>query len=126
MLLVHYKYTSADAAGVCIGDLYEVCGQAQKSIRWRHYVADMFRRLIRRERNRTQKYGFSGFIVGDGEALYRLQDEARLLQPEFTIAISQPGLSKSQASDAQLHVLGSTDVYVREVAAAGFAVYGDA
>jgi superfamily II DNA or RNA helicase len=126
VMLVHCKYTSADTAGARIGDLYEVCGQAQKSIRWRHYRPDMFQRLIRRERNRTQKHGYTGFMVGGGEALYRLQDAARLLQPEFTIAISQPGLSQSGASQSQLQLLGSTEVYVREVGSAAFEVYCDA
>lgn len=125
VMLVHCKYTSSDTAGARVADLYEVCGQAQKSIRSRHYLPEMFQRLIRRERNRTQKHAYSGFVVGTGEALYRVQDQSRLLRPEFTIAISQPGLSQSGASADQMQLLGTTEVYVREVAAAEFEVFCD-
>lgn len=126
VLLVHCKFAAAsDESRVQVADLYEVCGQAQKSVRWRHYVPDMFNRLVRRERRRSQHHGYSGFIAGDGAALYKLRDESRLLRPDFTIAIAQPGLSKSRASEAQRHLLGSTELYVAEVAAAGFKVFCD-
>lgn len=123
--LVHCKYSSKSSKGTRVEDFYEVCGQAEKSIRWRQYVDDMFRRLIRREQNRNTKYGRSGFERGTGGDLYRLQDEARLLKPAFTVAIAQPGLSKKKASKPVLHLLASADTYIREVAAADFVVFCD-
>jgi superfamily II DNA or RNA helicase len=126
VLLVHCKWTSVGPAGARLSDLYEVCGQAQKSIRWRHYVPDMFDRLIRRERDRLKRSGVSGFMAGDGADLYALQDAAGLLRPDFSIAIAQPGLSKARANLGQLHLLGSTEVYIHEVAAAKFIVVCDA
>jgi hypothetical protein len=122
VLLAHCKYAMHGTAGARVEDLYELCGQAQKSVRWRHYVDDMLRRLIKRERNRHKRLGRGGFEIGTGEDLYRLQDELRLLRPEFTIMIVQPGLSRRGVSHAQLHLLATTELYVSEVAAARFEV----
>lgn len=121
VFLVHCKYSSEDEPGARVADLYEVCGQAQKSVRWRHYITEMFRRLIRRERRRSQRQA-SGLMVGDGAALYSLADAARLLRPAFTIIVAQPGLSKAKATTPVLHILGSTEVYLSEVAGARFEV----
>jgi hypothetical protein len=123
VLLVHCKFSSKPKLGSRVEELYEVCGQAQKSIRWRHFVDDMFLRLIRRERHRNQTYSYSGFERGTGDDLYRLHDESRLLKPIFTIAIAQPGLSKAVARPPVLHLLASTETYIREVAAADFQVF---
>lgn len=120
--LVHCKYSLKQTPGGRVADLYEVCGQTQKSVRWRRSTEIMFRRLIYRERNRLNRQGRSGFIVGDGNTLYRLQERARLLKPDFSMVIAQPGLSKSMVSSQQLDLLGSTEVYVHEVANASLHV----
>jgi superfamily II DNA or RNA helicase len=122
VLLVHCKYSHADTPGARLADLYEVCGQAQKSARMRHYPAAMFQQLIRRETQRVQKHGRSGFVQGDINTLYRLHDESPRLRPSFAISIAQPGLSKAEASEEQLHLLAGTEVYVRESAKARFEV----
>jgi hypothetical protein len=106
VLLVHCKYSSQDFSGSRVEDLYDVCGQTQKSIRWRHYVDDMLARRIKREQRRVQRDQYSGFHVGDGNDLYRLRDEAYRLRPAFTIAIAQPGVSKQVVSQEQLHLPG--------------------
>lgn len=126
VLLVHCKYSSEDFSGSRVEDLYDVCGQTQKSIRWRHYVDDMLARLIKREQRRVQRDQYSGFHVGDGNDLYRLRDEAYRLRPAFTIAIAQPGVSKRVVSQEQLHLLAGTEVYLSEVAVADFAVWCNA
>jgi len=41
--LQHCKFSSADAAGARVKDLYEVCGQAQKSIKWRERIPKMIK-----------------------------------------------------------------------------------
>lgn len=122
VMLVHCKYSSEQTPGGRVEDLYEVCGQTQKSIRWRRSIELLFRRLIQRERNRLGRHGRSGFIIGDGSALYRLEERARLLRPEFCMVIAQPGLSKGVVSSQQLDLLASTEVYLHEVAYASLRV----
>jgi len=120
--LVHCKRSSEPEPGGRVADLYEVCGQTQKSVRWRRNTEALFRRLIHRQRSRMGWQGKTGFIVGDGNALYRLEERARRLKPDFGMLIAQPGLAKRMASRRQLDLLGSTEVYLCEVASASLRV----
>lgn len=122
ILLVHCKFSSEDQPGARVADLYELCGQAQKSAKWRHHNSLLFRHLVRRERNRNQKYGRSGILHGSGETLYRLEEAAPVLRPEISVVVAQPGLSKRRASPAVAQLLASTDLYLRETASARFRV----
>jgi superfamily II DNA or RNA helicase len=123
VMLTHCKYSSRDDPGARVIDLYEVCGQAQRSTVARSRVPEMFQKLIRREQNRFTRHSQSGFEIGDAATLYRLQDESPLLRASFTIAIAQPGLSQASADENQLQLLAATEVYVREVAKADFKVF---
>lgn len=122
-MLVHCKFSSEDDPGARVKDLYEVCGQAQRSTVRRAHPAATFQNLIRRERNRQQRYDRDGFEVGNMTELYDLQDASERLRPRFTIAIAQPGLSKARAGNDQLELLAATELYVRQVAKADFLVF---
>ena len=123
VMLTHCKFSSEDQPGARVADLYEVCGQAQRSTVSRAYPQVMFQKLISRERGRVQRHQRHGFEVGDISALYRLEDDSHRLTPSFTIAIAQPGLSKKLVAENQLQLLASTEIYIREVAKADFQVY---
>lgn len=122
ILFAHCKFSSEDAPGARVADLYELCGQAQKSARWRHHNSLLFRQLARRERNRNRKYGRTGLMVGTGETLYRLEEAAPLLRPRIEVVIAQPGLSKTRFSSTTAQLLASSDLYLRETASAYFRV----
>jgi hypothetical protein len=121
--LIHCKYSAGDQPGARVADLYEVCGQAQKSARRRHNIGLFFHELLRRERSRFNRYGKTGLQLGEPSDLYALQDEARLLRARFEICVAQPGLSKANVSVSQLELLGATEVYLRESAYADFEVF---
>jgi superfamily II DNA or RNA helicase len=123
VLLVHCKYSSEDQPGYRVGDLYEVCGQAQKSVNWRRNIPLLFRNLERRERGRRQAGAPTGFQVGTAPSFYQVEEKARHLRSSFTMAIAQPGLSKASVSKQQLELLASTEVYVRETANAPLMVF---
>ena len=122
-MLVHCKFSSEDDPGARVEDLYEVCGQAQRSTVRRVHPTATFQNLIRRERSRQQRYDRDGFEVGSMTDLYDLQDASERLRPRFTIAIAQPGLSKARAGNNQLELLAATELYVRQVAKADFCVF---
>lgn len=118
VLLVHCKYSSSDTPGHRVEDLYEVCGQANKSVKWKRNTGVFFRNLIRREKKRLKTRGRSGFEKGNAQVLSELAERARLLKPTFAISLAQPGVSKAEVSKEQLELLASTEVYVHETALA--------
>ena len=112
--LVHCKYSKSDKAGVRVGDLYEVCGQAQKSVFWRSEISKLFQRLKFREQERQKKYSVSRFEKGDLQKLEELRRHSRSLYPKFHIYIVQPGLETSKVSPQILDLLGATELYLSE------------
>jgi superfamily II DNA or RNA helicase len=120
--LVHCKYSSNPVPGARVEDLYEVCGQAQRSTHHRQHVNEMLRNLVRRETNR-QKKGRNGFLVGDSETLLDIRDWAQYRRSRLHVTIAQPGLSIEAAEERHLLLLSSVDVYVKEVAYGDFDVW---
>lgn len=112
--LVHCKYSHGDSPGARVADLYEVCGQAQKSIMWRRSdLRPFFKTLEDRARRKSARTGVNPFEVGDLRKLYEIQDRSLILRRRMEIAIVQPGLSASGASTQQLDLLASTQAYLR-------------
>jgi superfamily II DNA or RNA helicase len=112
--LVHCKYSGGETAGARVKDLYEVCGQAQKSIMWRRSdLGPFFRTLDDRARKKQKREGVSPFEVGGIKKLYEIRDQAVVLRRRMEIVIAQPGLSIAQATTQQLDLLASTQAYLR-------------
>jgi superfamily II DNA or RNA helicase len=112
--LVHCKFSHEAVPGARVADLYEVCGQAQKSIMWRRSdLGPLFRTLDDRARKKQRRDGVSPFEVGDIKKLYGIRDRARVLRRRVEIVIAQPGLSRSKASTQQLDLLASTQAYLK-------------
>ncbi len=112
--LVHCKYSRADTPGARVADLYEVCGQAQKSIMWRRGdLRPFFRTLEARARQKQRRDGVNPFEVGDIKKLYEMQDKALVLRRRMEMVIVQPGLSASKATTQQLDLLASTQAYLK-------------
>lgn len=121
LVLAHCKYSSDSQPGARLGDLYEVCGQAQKSHKARSEVELVLRKLIRREHRRRNR-GSSGMLVGDLTDLYNLLAEARLLDHQVTVVVAQPGASRSQLQRSHLELLGCTQLYLSQTYNSAFRV----
>jgi hypothetical protein len=115
--LFHCKYAHGSEAGVRVGDFYEVCGQAQKSVHWRSEIKRLFVRLKLREEQRQRSYNVSRFEKGDLQKLDELRRRSRVLLPKFHIYIVQPGLKVIDAKDTVLDLLGATELYLGETLA---------
>ena len=120
--LFHCKYSKKDSAGVRVNDFYEVCGQTQKSVSWRHNFPHIFDRLKHREDHQLEKYNVSRFIKGDMEKLIELRRRSRELLPEFGYFIVQPGLDSSKIDSDIMDLLGATEDYVMETTAGSLKV----
>jgi len=124
--LFHCKYMHGEEPGARLADLYEVCGQAQKSVIWKEEVERMFRRMRSRETARTQRAQASRFERGSLSGLATLARKARTLVPVFHIFVVQPGISRTAVSRAQLDLLAVTELYLRETYDIPFGVIGSA
>lgn len=110
----HCKYSGGDNPGARIKDLYELCGQAQKSVRWLDKPRDLFTHLLRREPRRRNGNESTRFEVGTKRDLLRIREKTELQRVNLRVAIVQPGLSKAGASNEQRELLAVTEHYLLE------------
>lgn len=90
--LVHCKYSGGPTPGARVADLYEVCGQAEKSVAWRRSdLGPFFKQLARRAQLMHQRTGTSPFEVGYAAGLLLLQAQAQVLRRRMEIVIVQLG-----------------------------------
>ncbi|MCW2853387.1 MAG: box helicase, partial [Nocardioides sp.] len=122
VVLVHCKFAHGGTVGRRLVDLYELCGQAQKSSAWRRHPENMVRKLLARERRRVVQGKPSGLEVGTASDLQRLLVDIPLLRVEMEIVLAQPGVSQSRASAEQLELLAATKTYVRETSSAQLSI----
>jgi len=116
--LYHCKYSSDDKPGHRIRDLYEVCGQAQKSIWWAGSLmkkADLITHLMRRDSDRISQDRPSRLERGTTETLLTIKEIANLLPLSLAVIIVQPGVSKAEVSEDQLQLLGVTQNFLWEM-----------
>ena len=114
--LYHCKRAPTGKPRVQVEDLYEVCGQAQKSVSWcsQDKQVDLFTHLLRREPKRSKNNEATRFQKGTKEELYRIKESSRSAALRARIIIVQPSLSRSDASDQQLELLAVTENYLSE------------
>jgi hypothetical protein len=112
----HCKFSKAQP-GERIKDLYEVCGQAQKSIHWienDNKQVGLFAHLLRREPKQRQGLEASRFERGNTEELIKIREMSRVCPVRLRIFIVQPGLSKKNATLDQLELLSVTENHLME------------
>lgn len=117
MEMYHCKYSKDAAPGARLEDLYEVCGQAQKSVSWMYSQAkqvDLFSHMLRREPKRVGNQEATRFEKGNKKALLEVREKSRISEVRLAIVVVQPGLSKQKASNAQLELLAVTENYLLE------------
>jgi superfamily II DNA or RNA helicase len=118
----HCKYSTDDQPGSRIKELYEVCGQAQKSIRWLEKPRDLFTHLLRREPRMSKGKKYTRYQLGDEADLLRIREKADIQRVLLRINIVQPGIARSQIKLEQLELLAVTDNYLMETFAVPFGV----
>lgn len=116
--LYHLKFAIDGKVSDQVKNLYEVCGQAQKSVHWKHKEGtDFFNHLLRRENKKRNGHNCSRLEVGTKRELEKLLSIAKKEIPmEYEIYIVQPGFSKTTATDEILTLLGVTENYIKEIA----------
>lgn len=125
----HCKYSQESLPGARVGDLYEVCGQAQKSISWlqnqlRH--TELFVHLLRRDPKIRNGRELSRYRVGGLDTLAVIRNRSRMAALKLRVFIVQPGLSRSKATPEQLSLLSVTEKFLLETYGVPFGVIGSA
>lgn len=122
----HCKYSSEEKAGARIGDLVEVCSQAQKNFHWIENISNLFIHLLSREEKRFDETGVSRIEKGDADKIYELMEMSRVYRSKLKVYIVQPGLSKDKISENQLRLLGVTENFLKETYLIPLEVIGSA
>lgn len=104
----HCKYSWRDEAGARLWDLYEVCGQTQKSVRWSN-MEHTLNQIKKRWSNNPNKYEeWDKNIIS--ELITNLPFYNKI-EKEFFIV--QPWLSKEKISNEQKRLLETTEIYLK-------------
>ena len=127
--LYHLKYAANGKPSQQIRNLYEVCGQAQKSSRWKHKCNGnpslLFKHIKDREELFKKKHPESSRVVyGNIEELSKLRRYSKSLKYNFKVFIVQPGIDTSNITDEMRAVLSCTENYLDEVACIPLVVIG--
>lgn len=115
--LYHLKYAKDGKISSSIGNFYEVCGQAQKSIHWNHKdEKELLEHLLRRETKKYSGESCSRLEKGTIQDLEKFLSIAKNKIPvEFEIFIVQPGTNKSKISSDILTLLSATEKYIMDM-----------
>jgi len=116
--LYHLKWASDGRTSNDIKNLYEVCGQAQKSVNWKYKDSSEFcHHLLRRLTKTRNNHNRSRLEKGTEEDLELLLRVSNSLKPtKFHINIVQPSISKTTVSHDILLLLGVTSTYLKDTA----------
>ena len=125
--LFHLKFAKEGKVSTRIDNLYEVCGQAQKSVHWKFKDnREFFKHLYRRITKRADGQTGSRLVIGNEQDLQRLETLVKVKLPvEYSITIVQPGLSAQRATDDQKLLLAVTEQYLLDVANIKLRVIGN-
>lgn len=112
--LWHCKYAGGATPGERADDLYVVCGQAQKSVKWTWSFETLVKHLLIRETEHRRGRP-TRFIRGTSAQLVTLRKSARKKFVNFRIGIVQPGLSQANVPADHLAIIGATNSFIQSV-----------
>lgn len=122
--LFHCKYSGAETPGARLSDLYEVCGQAQKSARWRDRPNRMLQHMLKREQIRRDRGATSRIERGSAATIKKLKAGWQDHRFEYDVRIVQPGLSRQAIGEEGLHLLAGVETYLLETRAMRLRIIG--
>ena len=122
----HCKYSSGSQPGERVKDLYEVCGQAVRSVRWTTDPRHLMDHLQYREKPAMLNGRPSRFEKGDLHALVNLKRRMRRLRVRYEIAIVQPGISKALCDPETTTILGAANAFILDITGTPLSVIASA
>lgn len=126
--LYHLKYSSEPVAGLRASDVYELSGQAQKSVKWAGSVPDLVDHISKRERLRLRRNQQSRFQSGDLSSVVAMKAAMRSKRVVWEMVLVQPGIlhaeliSDSTTARSVRRILGATAAYLADTYQIGMRV----
>ncbi len=123
--LYHLKYASEGKISNNIDNFYQVCGQAQKALKWKHKNGrEIFTHLFKRTTKSLKGNSCSRIIKGTEDDLENLLEQAKWTKAiRYHMYIVQPALSKANASNDILLLLGNVQHCLATVGNIDLTVY---
>lgn len=123
--LYHLKYAKNGAVSNDIDNFYQICGQAEKSLKWKHKDGrEFFNHLFKRKTKTLGGNSCSRIIKGTEDDLENLLNQAKWTKAmRFHVYIVQPSLSKANPSNDILLLLGNVQHYLSTVGNIELKVY---
>ncbi len=112
--LYHCKYSHGENPGARVLDLYEVCGQSEKSVTWRQDTKNIIDRMIKRENDRMRKSKVSRFEKGDLRKLKEIGNKLRIYNSTMEVYAVQPGVKSTKISSDMERLLCGTSAYLSD------------
>jgi len=123
--LYHLKYALKGKVSNNIDNFYQVSGQAQKALKWKHKDGrEIFAHFFKRNPKTLNGSSCSRIIKGSGDDLENLLEQAKWTKAiRYHMYIVQPALSKADASNDILLLLGNVQHYLATVGNVDLKVY---
>ena len=102
--MVHCKY-SKETSGSRLSDLYEVCGQAIVSLRYKWRPEELLKHMERRNGSGVLKD--KRFYFGSEKDVDEVRQALRYSEVEFEFGVAQPGVESSALTSDMKNFLGS-------------------
>lgn len=114
--LYHCKYcSSGQRPGARVNDAYVVAGQASRSAKWLHKGPELFQRLLNRY-SQGQEGSLQRLLKGTPQQLDLLRQKSCDMEMRMGFFIVQPAISIREVTDSVMTVLGTSYMYLRDIA----------
>lgn len=120
----HCKYCkSGQVPGARVDDVYIVTGQASRSVKWHARGGALFQRLLDRY-SKSKSKGRDRILKGAPEEIDVLRKRARDMEVRLGFVVVQPAISAGGNLDEVLAVLGTSYLYIKNIANVNLRVIG--
>ena len=96
--LYHCKFSTEPTPGARVADLYEVCGQAMKAVRWADPRSKFLQRLRDRKRTAFEPAARADSSLATVPFLMSGWRISREMVTRFSMTLVQPGYSRAKAA----------------------------
>jgi superfamily II DNA or RNA helicase len=123
--LYHLKYAQNGQVSNNIDNFYQVCGQAQKALKWKHKDGrEIFAHLFKRKTKHLAGNSCSRIVKGSEDDLENFLEQAKWTKTiRYHMYIVQPALSKANASKDILLLLGNVQHCLATIGNINLTVY---